>query len=167
MRMTRLAPLVALSFAFAMSALAAATSRADDWRSPLVLAMLLAFAIGADRVPIETRSGSPLVGSLPVFVLAAVLFGPAPAGALAVAASLVQPRKAWQLVAGDLGVYSTFPVVVGLAAREGAALVDDPRGTWFLLVCAAMYMLAWLLNVGLVVAYMNLLRGRSVRLVID
>src|SRR3954452_22254797 len=167
MRMNRLAPLAALGLASAMAVLAAATSRADDWRSPLVLAMLLVFAVAADRVPIETRSGSQLVGSLPVFVLAAVLFGPAPAAALAIAASLVQPRKAWQLVAGDLGVYGTFPVLVGLAARGGGALVDGPRDAWFVLVGAAVYMLAWSLNVALVVGYMRLLRGRSVALYVD
>jgi len=167
MRMNRLAPLAAVGLASGMGLLAAATSRTDDWHSPLVLAMLFVFAVAADRVPIETRSGSQLVGSLPVFVLAAVLFGPAPAAALAVGASLVQPRKAWQLVAGDLGVYGTFPVLVGLAAREGAALVDGPRAAWFLLVGAAVYMLAWSLNVALVIGYMRLLRGRSVSLYLN
>jgi putative nucleotidyltransferase with HDIG domain len=160
MRMNRLAPPAALALALAMAALAAVTSHAGDWRAPGVLAMLLVFAVGADRVPVETRSGSPLVGSLPVFVLTGVVFGPAPAAALAIAASLIQPRKAWQRVAGDLGVYATFPVLVGLGARAASGLIDGPHDAWMLLVAGGAYMLAWWLNVALVVSYMRLLLGR-------
>jgi putative nucleotidyltransferase with HDIG domain len=160
MRMNRLAPPAALALALAMAALAAVTSHAADWRAPGVLALLLLFAVGADRVPIETRSGSPLVGSLPVFVLAAVVFGPAPAAALAIGASLIQPRKAWQRLAGDLGVYATFPVIVGLAARVAAGPIDGPHSAWMLLIAGAGYVLAWLLNIVLVVCYMRLLQGR-------
>jgi putative nucleotidyltransferase with HDIG domain len=164
MRMNRHAPVAALGLAVGMGCLAAATSRADDWRSPAVLVMLLLFAIAADRVPIETKSGSPLVGSFPVFVLVAVLFGPAPGAAVAIAASLVQPRKAWQLVAGDLGVYATFPVLAGLAARASSEVVDGPLDPWFLLVGAASYMLAWALNAGLVIGYMRILCDRRIEL---
>jgi putative nucleotidyltransferase with HDIG domain len=160
MRSNRFAPHAALLLLLAMGAVAAATSRADDWRSPGVLLMLLVFAIAADRVPIETRSGSPLVGSLPVFVLAAVLFGPAPAAALAIAATLVQPRKAWERLAGDLGVYATFPTLVGIGARAAFGLVDAGHAPWLLLVAGTAYLIAWPLNVALVVAYVRLLRGR-------
>jgi putative nucleotidyltransferase with HDIG domain len=162
MRMNRLAPFAALSLATGMGAVAAATSRAEDWRSPLVLAMLFAFAVAADRFPIETRSGSTMVGSLPVFVLASICFGPAPAAVIAVVASLVQPRKAWQLVVGDLGVYTTFLVVAGLAARAGADFLDGWGDLWFLLLSAATYMFAWGLNIMLVVSYMRVLRGRRI-----
>jgi putative nucleotidyltransferase with HDIG domain len=159
MRSNRLAPYAALSLALAMGVVAAMTSRAADWRSPATLALLLGFAIVADRTPIETRSGGPLVGSLPVFVLAAVLFGPAPAAAVAIAATLVQPRKAWQFLAGDVGVYATFPLLVGMAARVASGLLDGPRDPWLLLVGGAAYTLAWLLNVSLVLSYLRLLRG--------
>src|SRR5687767_9445099 len=98
MRVSRLAPLLALLLAAASCAVAVATSRAEDWRSPLVLGLLLVVAIGADRVVIRSRAGLPLVGSLPVFVLAAVLFGPAPAAAIALVVSLVQPRKSFALL---------------------------------------------------------------------
>jgi putative nucleotidyltransferase with HDIG domain len=159
MRSNRLAPLAALALAVAMAALAAVTSHAGDWRAPGVLAMLFVFAVAADRVQIETRSGSPLVGSLPVFVLTAVVFGPAPATALAIAATLVQPRKEWQRLAGDLGVYATFPVLIGIGARAAFGLVDAGRPPWLLLVAATAYAIAWPLNVALVVAYVRLLRG--------
>jgi putative nucleotidyltransferase with HDIG domain len=159
MRSTRLAPHAALLLALAMCAVASTMSRAADWRSPATLVLLLGFAIAADRVPIETRSGGPLVGSLPVFVLAAVVFGPAPAAALAIAATLVQPRKAWNFLAGDLAVYATFPVLVGWAARLASGLLDGPHDSWLLLVGGGAYALAWLLNVWLVLSYLRLLRG--------
>ena len=48
-----------------------------------MLALLLAlFALIADRFEIRTPSGLYVAGSMPVFVLVAVLFGPAPAAAL-------------------------------------------------------------------------------------
>jgi putative nucleotidyltransferase with HDIG domain len=155
----RLAPFVALVLTGVMGVLAAATTHAAEWRAPGTLVLLLVFAIVADRVPIETRSGGPLVGSLPVFVLAAVLFGPAPAAAVAVVATLVQPRKPWRFLAGDIGVYATFPVLIGLAARFASGLLDGPHDPWFLLVGGAAYALAWLLNVALVLSYLRLLRG--------
>ncbi|MEY2535378.1 MAG: hypothetical protein QOF29_3288 [bacterium] len=164
MSSSRLAPHAALALAALSSGVAAATSRAGDWDAPLVLAMLLVFAVAADRFVIQSRSGSPLVGSLPVFVLAAVLLGPAPAAAIAIGASLIQPRKAWQLIAGDLGVYATFPVVAGLVARLGTDYVGPQGELWLLLVTVGIYMLAWSLNFLLVAAYMRMLRGRRIEL---
>jgi putative nucleotidyltransferase with HDIG domain len=163
MRVSRLAPLLALLLAAASCAVAVATSRAEDWRSPLVLGLLLVVAIGADRVVIRSRAGLPLVGSLPVFVLAAVLFGPAPAAAIALVVSLVQPRKSFALLAGDLGAYAAFPVIVGLAARVGTDLTADRGEAWLLLVSLAVYLLAWTLNFVFVAGYMRLLRGDRIR----
>src|SRR4051812_26810318 len=160
MRVSRIAPLVALGLPLVAAGAAVPASRAADWRAPAVLVLLWAFAVVADRVEITTRNGASLVGSLPVFVLAASLFGPAPALAVAIGTTLTQPRKAWQLVAGDVGVFATFVVVTGLAAR---AVGVDTLSPWFALVVAGAYVLAWLLNVALVVAYMRALRGRDVR----
>src|SRR5687767_9539540 len=98
MRVSRLAPFIALALASAAGLVAVLSSREHDWRAPAVLGLLLVFAAVADRFEITTRSGASLVGSLPIFVLTAVLFGPAPAVAVAVAASLTQPRKEWQLI---------------------------------------------------------------------
>src|SRR3954466_3255530 len=160
MRVSRIAPLVALGLPLVAAGPAVPASRAADWRAPAVLVLLWAFAVVADRVEITTRSGASLVGSLPVFVLVASLFGPAPALAVAIGTTLTQPRKAWQLVAGDVGVFATVVVVPGLAAR---ALGGGTLSPWFALVVAGAYVLAWLLNVALVVAYMRALRGRDVR----
>src|SRR3954454_7424578 len=164
MRVSRIAPIVALASATACGVVAVLCSRASDWRSPAVLAVLLAFAFVADRVEITTRTGASLVGSLPVYVLATAVFGPAPALAMAALAVLTQPRKAWQLVAGDLGVLAGFLVATGVAVRAASAAVPDQRSAWFALLVAGAYLLAWSLNVCLVVGYMRALRGRDVRI---
>ena len=163
MRLTRLAPPLAAALALGACAVATHVSRAHDWREPGVLALLFAFGFGADRVKIRTRTGTALVGNLPVFVLAALLFGPAPAVAIAVATSFVQPRKAWSLVVGDVAIFALFPLLTGLAARPAAAHVG-PESLWFSLLVVAGYLLAWVLNFALVVGYMRMLRGRSLKL---
>jgi putative nucleotidyltransferase with HDIG domain len=161
MRVSRIAPFVALLLASAAGVGAAVSSRQHDWREPAVLALLFVIAAVADRFHITTRSGTTLVGSLPIFVLTAVLFGPAPGAAVAVAASLTQPRKAWELVAGDLAVFATFPLVTGLAAGGVETWLPSRTSVWIALVVAAAYLLAWALNVALVLAYMKALRGRD------
>ncbi|MEA2245831.1 MAG: hypothetical protein QOH46_360 [Solirubrobacteraceae bacterium] len=163
MRVSRLAPLLALALAAAAGAVAVATSRAADWDEPLVLLMLLGMALVADRIVVVSRSGAPLVGSLPVFVLAAVLFGPAPAAAIAVLSSLVQ-RKSWQLIAGDIGAYATFPLIAGLAARGALSLASGWGDLWSVLITVGAYMVAWTLNFFLVTLFMRLERGRPMEL---
>src|SRR3954471_6880719 len=159
----RIAPIAALACAATAGGLAVLSSRAGDWRQPAILAVLFAFAVVADRFTISTRTGATLACTLPVFVLTAALFGPAPAVAIAVAASLTQPRKAWELVVGDLAVFATFPLLTGLAVRAVHGHVPAHASPWFTVVVAGAYLLAWSLNVALVVAYMRALRGRDMR----
>src|SRR5919197_4925035 len=161
MRVSRIAPLLALVVAAASAAGAVLASRAADWHAPQVLALLFVIAAVADRFQITTRTGTVLVGSLPTYVLTAVVFGPAPGAAVAVAASLTQPRKAGQLVVGNLAVFATFPLLTGLAARAVERWLPDSTSLWTAIAVAAMYLLAWALNVALVLAYMKLLRGRD------
>jgi putative nucleotidyltransferase with HDIG domain len=162
MRLCRFAPFLALVLMAASCGVAALSSRAEDWRSPFVIVLLLLVAITADRVVIESRSGTPIVGSLPVFVLTAVLFGPAPATLLGIVVTVVQPRKALNLLAGDLGAYAAFPVLVGLAARFGGEHLAGSAETWLLLVSVAVYLLAWALNFLFVAGYMQILRGNPI-----
>jgi putative nucleotidyltransferase with HDIG domain len=163
MRVSRLAPFLALALAAVAGAVAAATSRPADWDEPLVLVMLLAMALVADRIVVVSRSGAPLVGSLPVFVLAAVLFGPAPAAAIAVGSSLIQ-RKSWRLIAIDVGAYGTFPLITGLAAREALSLASAWADLWSVLIAVGAYMIAWTLNFFLITLFMRLERGRPMQL---
>src|SRR3954452_20597065 len=140
MRVSRIAPIVALAGAAACGVAAVLSSRASDWRSPAVLAVLLAFAFVADRAEITTRTGASLVGSLPVYVLATAVFGPAPAVPIATLAVLTQPRKAWQLGDGGLGVLPGVPVATGLAVRAASAAGPDQRSPGFALLVAGAYL---------------------------
>src|ERR1700750_1850144 len=73
-------------------AIAIAPSTAADWsRIGVVPLLLLAgFALIADRFEIRSRTGSYISGTMPVFVLVAVLTGPAPAAAIGAVVMLVQ-----------------------------------------------------------------------------
>jgi putative nucleotidyltransferase with HDIG domain len=164
MRVQRLATPVAAALALGASAVAVLASRAHDWRDPAVLALLLVLGCAADRVKIRTRTGTALVGSLPLFVLAALLFGPAPAVAIAVTTSLIQPRKAFDLVLGDLAIFAAFPLATGVAGRFVADQLPSTSSLWFSLLVVAAYLFAWVLNFALVVAYMRMLRGASFQL---
>src|SRR3954454_15938549 len=157
----RIAPIAALACAATAGGFAVLSSRAGDWRQPAILAVLFAFAVVADRFTISTRTGATLACNLPVFVLPAALFGPAPAAAVAVAASLTQPRKSWELVAGDLAVFATFPLVTGLAVDALDGWVPGDTSLWAAIVVAGAYLFAWLLNLILVLVYMKALRGRA------
>jgi putative nucleotidyltransferase with HDIG domain len=161
MRVSRLAPFVALALAATAGVLALLASRAHDWREPAALVLLFAIAAVADRFVITTRSGTALVGSLPIFVLTAVLFGPAPGAAVAVGASLTQPRKAWQLIAGDVAVFTCFQVITGLAARAAGDWLPSATSLWSAVIVAGAYLLAFGLNAIFVLSYMKALRGRK------
>ena len=164
MRLSRLAPFLALALAAVAGSVAVIASRAEDWERPLALVMLFVFAVAADRMVLVSRSGMRVVGSLPIFVLTAVLFGPAPATALAVGSSLVQPPKSWRRLAGDIGAYAAFPVVAGLAARLGEHYTGRSGPLAPVLIAVAVYVLAWTLNLVLISVYMRLLVGRPIDL---
>src|SRR4051812_49830294 len=128
MRPLRPAPVSAVVLSVATGAAAVALSRSSDWRPAGVFALLLAFALLADRFEIRTRSGAYVAGSMPVFVLGAVLFGPAPGAALGAAVALAQHRKPWRFKLRDPAPPSTFPFLAGLAPR--APQIHDPLGQW-------------------------------------
>jgi putative nucleotidyltransferase with HDIG domain len=150
----------ALSIALAV-AVSVLSSRASDWSSPVVLVVLLATAILADRFEMASSTKLRVVGSLPAFVLAAVLLGPAPAVALGIVATVAQrySRPIYRLT--DLSVYAVFPLAVGLLARlaRDELGVATQSSSWLLLV-AVLFIVAWLLNFGLVGVYMKVLAGR-------
>src|SRR6185436_1600319 len=124
MRILRPVPICASVVCGVASVAAVAASRADDWTQPGMVVLLLVFAVIADRFEIRTRSGMFVSGSMPPFVLVAVLFGPSPAAAVGALAALSQWRKSWQLKIADLAAYLAFPLIAGLAAR--VADVPDP-----------------------------------------
>src|SRR5262245_47961541 len=161
MRNLRPAPICALLVSVAIAVVAILVSRTGDWDKPAMLALLVLFALVADRFEIRTRSGIYVAGSMPVFVLVAVLWGPAPAAALGATVALVQLRKAWDVKIGDVATLAGFALVTGLAARAGH--VQDPVNDWlaFMALVSGVYMLAATVNFALVATYMRALRGRS------
>jgi putative nucleotidyltransferase with HDIG domain len=163
MRNARFAPLCAVLITLVSAATAVATSRAADWTPPGMIVLLLLFALVADRFEIRTRSGAYVAGSMPVFVLGAIVFGPAPAAAIGAAAALAQPGKAWRYRLGDLAIMTAFPLVAGLAARMGQ--VPDPVGEWphFMLLVSGVYVLAAAVNCLLVAFFMSMLRVAEFR----
>jgi putative nucleotidyltransferase with HDIG domain len=162
MRVLRPAPIYALTLLVATVATAVATSRSDDWRLPVVLVLLTVLAVIADRFQIRTPSGTYVAGTMPVFVLAAVLFGPAPAAAIGAAVALTQRRKAFELILGDVASMATFPLLAALATRAVAPLVEAHPSVWFLLLVVGAFMVAWTTNVVIILIFMGLLRGRPI-----
>jgi putative nucleotidyltransferase with HDIG domain len=161
MRNLRPAPICALLFSVAVGVIAVLSSRAGDWTPPEMLALLAVFTLVADRFEVRTRSGVYVSGSMPCFVLVAVLFGPAPAAALGATVALVQVKKGWDVRLGDLATLAGFELVAGLVARAGQVPNPVDNWLWFMAFVAGVYMLTAVVNFGFVAVYMRALRGRS------
>ena len=163
MRLLRPAPVFAFLLLAGTATVAALTSRAADWDQLRVLAILAAFAVVADRFEIRTRSGIYGSGSMPVFILVAVLLGPVPGAAVGALVGLVERNKAWEVRVGNTAVLSSFTLVAGLVAR--GLSVPEPARHWlaFMAMVGGVYLLAAVLNMLLVAAFMRLLRGLSFR----
>lgn len=156
-----LASAVALVTLAAVALTAVLVSRPDEWRSPALLAVLLALAVVGDRFQMVTASGSRVVGSHPAWVLAATLAGPAAAAAIGVVASLLhEDRRPFARLTGSVAIFAAFPLLTGLAARavqDVAHLRQD--SVWFALLVAGAFMLAWIINFVLVALYRWLWKG--------
>src|SRR5688572_11070723 len=70
-----------------------ATSSPSDWSPGGLVVLLFLVGVLGDRFEIESTTSARVVGSLPTFVLAAVLCGPAPAAAVGVATTLVEQTR--------------------------------------------------------------------------
>jgi putative nucleotidyltransferase with HDIG domain len=152
-------PVLALLLLAAALGVGAASSQASDWRSPSVLALLLSFAVIADRFEISLRSGASAVGWMPVFVLTAFVFGPAPAAAIGATVALVQRRKAPVLMLIDVAHMTAVPVAAGLFVRAAQPLVAGGGLLWSILLVAAVFMVACVANGLIVAAFIGMLRG--------
>ena len=160
MRNLRPAPICAFSVLVATGVVAVLVSRPEDWDRPAMLALL---CLRARRGPLrdpDARPGIYVAGSMPVFVLAAVLWGPAPAAALGVTVALAQWRSR-----GTSARRRRRAGVLPAADRpcRRVARVPDPIHNWllFMTVVGAAYMLAATLNFAMVAGYMRMLRGGS------
>jgi putative nucleotidyltransferase with HDIG domain len=160
MRARSAVPVCALLLLAAAVAVGAASSRPTDWRSPSVLALLLVFAVIADRFEIRLPSGTYAVGWMPVFVLTAAVFGPAPAAAIGATVAAVQRRKPLSHILIDVANMAAFPLAAGLFVRALEPLVGRAGSLWWMLLVVAAFMVAWVVNGTVVVAFIAMMRGR-------
>ena len=75
MRASRFAPLAAISASLGATVVAVVTSSADDWERPLIVVLVGALALIADRYVIRSPTGTIVVATHPVFVLGMVTSG--------------------------------------------------------------------------------------------
>ncbi len=149
----------------AAAVIAAATSDPTDWEVGLTL-LLLAFAIAGEISEVATRSVH-LSASFLAIVLAAILLGPAPAGAIAVVVMAWDAQRRGQRLRRMLSNFSTYGCVVLaagltfeaaggpelLAARDGAAVG----------LIMAVYLLANLVNFLGVAVHVAVDSGQPIR----
>ncbi len=108
----------ALLLAGAVAA-AVLTSRAEDWQPIQLVVLLMALALGGQRLSINLR-GQEITAAFIALVLAMTLLGPAPAALFGIAAMILTsatrrlPLTSWLT---NLATFAVFPVVGGLLAR--------------------------------------------------
>jgi putative nucleotidyltransferase with HDIG domain len=137
-------------------------SRAQEWRPLLLVGLLLALALVAERLEFEVR-GQHLSASLVVLVLAMSLLGPAPAVALGIVVTL--PNSAVRRLSpahwlNNLSAFAVFPLVGGLIVRVLSSEVYDQSIT-FALVVFGVFMVTNALNFALIAAELRVTRGLS------
>jgi putative nucleotidyltransferase with HDIG domain len=153
-------------------ATAALTSRAEDWQPIQLVVLLMALALGGQRLSITLR-GQQITTAFIALVLAMTLLGPAPAALFGIAAMIWAstsrrlPPASWL---NNLATFAVFPVVGGLLVRllvgtlvgnvhhPDAGEITD--GVTFALVVFAVFMLMNVLNFVLIAVDNRVLEGR-------
>jgi putative nucleotidyltransferase with HDIG domain len=160
MRGSRYAPFLALLVTVAATAVAVLTSRADDWDRPLIIVLVGALALVADRYVIRSPTGSIVVATHPVFVLGMVTLGPLPMliiGQLVIFTNRASTRA--RLI-GGAGVYAVFLVAGALLARIVRDDLDVSQSSgWFALAVVALFLVTLAINMAVVSGYMWWLEG--------
>src|SRR4029453_11248530 len=108
MRASRFAPWFALLVTAATLVVAALTSRVEDWNQPLLVVLVGALALLADRYAVETASGSTVLAPPPVFVVGMVMLGPLPMFAIGELVVLANPASTRGRLAGNMAIYGVF-----------------------------------------------------------
>jgi putative nucleotidyltransferase with HDIG domain len=165
MRLSRLAPPCALLLTAAATAVAVATSRADDWNKPLILVLVAALALVADRYVIRTPTGSIVVATHPVFVVGMVVLGPLPVLVIGQLVILANRPTIKGGLAGNAGIYAIFLTAGALLARFAREhLGIEESSAWFAVAVVVVFLTTWALNVALLAAYMRALLGKRIDL---
>jgi putative nucleotidyltransferase with HDIG domain len=163
MRASRLAPPCALLVTLAATAVAALTLRGEDWDRPLIVVLVGALALIADRYVIETPTGSIVVATHPVFVLGMVMLGPLPMLIIGELVILSNRPSTKARLAGNAAIYAAFLTVgalLGRVAREHLGVAQS--SAWFALAVVGLFLVTWALNVALLALYMRWLEGTRI-----
>jgi putative nucleotidyltransferase with HDIG domain len=148
-------------------ATAVLTSRAEDWQPLQLVVLLMALALGGQRLSINLR-GQQITAAFIALVLAMTLLGPAPAALFGIAAMVLTsasrrlPPAAWL---NNLATFAAFPVVGGLLTRALAGNVHHDvhhftQGLTFALVVVAVFVVTDGMNFLLIALDNRILEGR-------
>jgi putative nucleotidyltransferase with HDIG domain len=148
-------------------ATAVLTSRAEDWQPLQLVVLLMALALGGQRLSINLR-GQEITAAFIALVLAMTLLGPAPAALFGIAAMVLTsasrrlPPAAWL---NNLATFAAFPVVGGLLTRALAGNVHHDvhhftQGLTFALVVVAVFVVTDGMNFLLIALDNWILEGR-------
>jgi putative nucleotidyltransferase with HDIG domain len=150
-------------------AIAALTSRAQDWKPTTLVLLLLGLALIGQRLTVEIR-GQRLTAAFVAWVLAMSLLGPAPAAlfGIVITALTSAPRRlpltSWL---NNLSTVAVFPVAGGLMVRAIVGDVHDPsnlqeiQSVMFALVVFAVFMVTNGLNFTMVALDNRVIYGRG------
>jgi putative nucleotidyltransferase with HDIG domain len=158
---------IGLQFLFLGGAITALvlTTRSSDWDPIGLFVALLLIAVTSDFLAIEAK-GLHFTGAGLAIVLAMSFLGPAPAvvismATIAGAAIKARPKRAFLL--NNVASFATYPLVIGLAARQLMDHgLDKTNGGVALLVCGV-YWAAILMNFALIAAFGKLYVGVALR----
>lgn len=158
----RILPAFFVALIVAVAAIDVEVSKASDWQPPALVALLLVLAVGSDVLTVELRN-IRISGSFTAIVLAMALLGPVPAsviGAVSVVLDAVFSRRSASLAAGNVAIYSLFPLLGGLFVD--AAVGDGAQtGLTFAAVVLLAFILTNFLNFSFVAIGTQLLGGPS------
>jgi putative nucleotidyltransferase with HDIG domain len=163
MRGSRFAPFCAILVTVAATAVAVVTSRAEDWHSPLVIVLIGAVALIADRHAIRSPTGTQVIATHPVFVLGMVMLGPLPMLLIGELVIFTNRPSTKGRLAGNACYYATFLTAGALLARLARdSLGVAENSAWFLLAVVALFLVTLALNIALVVGYLRWLEGSRI-----
>jgi putative nucleotidyltransferase with HDIG domain len=160
MRGSRFAPVCAILVTLAATAVAVLTSRAQDWERPLIVILVGALALIADRYVIRSPTGTIVVATHPVFVLGMVTLGPLPMLIIGQLVIFTNRASTKGRLVGNAAIYAVFLVTGSLLARIAPQeLGVSQSSAWFSVAVVVLFLVTWGLNVVLMVPWMWWLEG--------
>jgi putative nucleotidyltransferase with HDIG domain len=160
MRGSRFAPYCAVLVTLATIPVAVMTSRSEDWHQPLIIVLIAALALIADRYEIRSPTGTVVVATHPVFVLGMVMLGPAPMLLIGELVIFTNPATSKGRLVGNAAIYGFFLVAGSLLARFAIDLIGVPQSSaWFSVAVVGLFLVTWGINIALMVPWMWWLDG--------